>query len=72
MPERGPPNETNPRVRKQIVEKIPRILHDRVVFAPIIEPALLDGVGPRAEVHGLGGIANHPYSAPYEDLKIRK
>jgi hypothetical protein len=29
-------------------------------------------VGRRAEVHGLGAIANHPYSAPYEDLKIKK
>jgi peptide/nickel transport system substrate-binding protein len=65
-------NETNPRVRKQIVDKIQQIIHERVVFVPVIEPAFLNGVGRRAEVHGLGAIANHPYSAPYEDLKIKK
>jgi peptide/nickel transport system substrate-binding protein len=65
-------NETNPRVRKQIVDKIQQILYERAVFVPIIEPAFLCGVGPRAEVSGLGVIANYPYSAPYEDLKIKK
>src|SRR5262245_35276058 len=65
-------NETNPRVRKQIVDKIQQILYERSVFVPIIEPAFLCGVGPRAEVSGIGMIANYPYSAPYEDLKIRR
>jgi len=32
----------------------------------------LNGVGSRAEVHGLGLIPNYPYSAPYEDLKLKK
>ena len=29
-------------------------------------------VGPRLEVHGLGLVANHAYSAPYEDLRLKK
>jgi hypothetical protein len=41
-----------------------------VMFGPVIEPAFLDGVGSRPTVHGLGVIANHPYSGPYEDLKL--
>ena len=32
-------------------------------------PACLDGVGSRPAVHGLGVIANHPSSGPYEALK---
>jgi len=32
-------------------------------------PACLDGVGSRPVVHGLGVIANHPSSGPYEALK---
>jgi hypothetical protein len=35
----------------------------------LVEPAFLNGVGPRLEVHGLGLIANHAYSGPYEDLR---
>ena len=30
------------------------------------------GVGPRLDVHGLGLVANHAYSAPYEDLRLKK
>ena len=32
----------------------------------------LNAIGPRVEESGLGLIAYHPYSAPYEDLKLRK
>jgi hypothetical protein len=45
--------------------------HDRVMFGPVIEPAFLNGVGPRvAQDGGLGVVANHRYSAPYEDLTL--
>ena len=65
-------NEMNPRVRQQILAKMQRLVHERAVFGPIIEPAFLSGVGPRVEESGLGLIANHPYSAPYEDLRVKK
>jgi peptide/nickel transport system substrate-binding protein len=64
--------EMNPRVRRQLLNKMQQLVHDRVMFGPIIEPAFLNGVGPRPQAHGLGAIANHAYSAPYEDLKLRK
>ena len=64
-------NEQNPRVRTQILHKIQQILHDRVMFAPVLEPAFLNGVGPRVATSGLGVIANFPYSAPYEDLALK-
>jgi peptide/nickel transport system substrate-binding protein len=65
-------NEMNPRVRQQILFKMQQLIHDKVVFGPVIEPAFLNGVGPRLEVHGLGLIANHAYSAPYEDLRLKR
>jgi peptide/nickel transport system substrate-binding protein len=65
-------NEMNPRVRQQILFKMQQLIHDKVMFGPIIEPAFLNGVGPRLEVHGLGLIANHAYSAPYEDLRLKR
>ncbi|HUM16518.1 MAG TPA: ABC transporter substrate-binding protein [Candidatus Nitrosotalea sp.] len=65
-------NEMNPRVRQQILFKIQQLIHEKVMFGPVIEPAFLNGVGPRLEVNGLGLIANHAYSAPYEDLRLRR
>jgi peptide/nickel transport system substrate-binding protein len=65
-------NERNPRVRAQILNKMQQIIHEQVQFGPVIEPAFLNGVGPRLEMHGLGAIANHPYSGPYEDLKLKR
>ena len=64
-------NEANPRVRQQILHKIQQLIHERVMFAPVIEPAFLNGVGPRVAVHGLGSVGNFPYSSPYEDLKLK-
>jgi peptide/nickel transport system substrate-binding protein len=64
-------NEMNPRVRQQLLFKIQQMIHERVMFGPVIEPAFLNGVGPRPAVSGLGLITNHAYSAPYEDLKLK-
>jgi peptide/nickel transport system substrate-binding protein len=65
-------NEMNPRVRQQILHKMQQLIHERAMFGPVLEPAFLNGVGPRLEVHGLGLVANHAYSAPYEDLRLKK
>ena len=40
-----------------------------MLFAPIMEPALLIGVGSR--LGELPTIAGHPYLSPYEDLKLK-
>jgi peptide/nickel transport system substrate-binding protein len=55
----------------QILDKVQQMIHERAMFTGVIEPAFLNGVGARAAVHGLGLIANHAYSAPYEDLKLK-
>jgi peptide/nickel transport system substrate-binding protein len=57
--------------RQQILTKMQQLIHERAMFAPIIEPVMLNGVGPRVEVHGLGLIANYPWVAPYEEVKLR-
>jgi peptide/nickel transport system substrate-binding protein len=36
-------NEQNPRPRAQILQKIQQIVHDRAMFAPVMEPAFLNG-----------------------------
>lgn len=44
-------------------------MHERVLFAPGVEPPLLNGYGPRVAESGLGLIVGHLYSAPYEDRR---
>jgi peptide/nickel transport system substrate-binding protein len=65
-------NEANPRVRQQILHRIQQIMHERAMFVPVMQPAFLNGVGPRVDAHGLGAIPGFAYSAPYEDLTLRK
>jgi peptide/nickel transport system substrate-binding protein len=41
------------------------------MFVPIWELAFLSGTGPRVAESGLTLIPGHPYSAPYEELKLK-
>ncbi len=55
--------------REAMLHKIEPLMHERAMFAPILERAVLTSVGPRlAEVPTIPG---HPYFSPYEDLKLR-
>ncbi len=55
--------------REAMLHKIQQLMHERAMFAPIIEPALLSGLGARlAEPPTITG---HPYLSPYEDLKLK-
>jgi peptide/nickel transport system substrate-binding protein len=64
--------ELDPKRREALLHQIQRLAHERVMAAPLWELGFLNGVGPRVEESGLGLIALHPYSAPYEDLKLKK
>src|SRR5258706_694411 len=63
--------ETDRKKREALLHQIQRIAHDRVMFAPNWELAFLNLVGPPVEEAGLGLIEHHPYSPPYEDLKLK-
>jgi peptide/nickel transport system substrate-binding protein len=41
------------------------------VFAPIWEIGGLRGVGQRVEDSEIGHVAGYPWSAPYEDIKLK-
>jgi peptide/nickel transport system substrate-binding protein len=55
--------------RETLLHRIQQLVHERAMFAPIVEPALLSAVGPR--VGDVPTIAGHPYFSPYEDLTVR-
>ena len=65
-------NETNPRVRQQLLHKIQQLVHERALAIPVMETAFLNGVGAKVDNHGLNVITGFAYSAPYEDLTLRK
>ena len=61
--------EVDAKRREAILHRIQQLMHERAMFAPIIEQAALTGVGPRlAEVPTITG---HPFISPYEDLKLK-
>jgi peptide/nickel transport system substrate-binding protein len=64
--------EQDPKRREMLRHQIQRVAHERVIAAPLWELGFLNAIGPRVEESGLGLIAYHPYSAPYEDLKLKK
>lgn len=62
---------TDPKRREAVLHKIQQLVHEKVMYAPIWELAFLNGVGPRVGESGLGLIAGHAYSAPYEDVTLK-
>src|SRR5687767_4713502 len=64
--------ENDVKKREAMIHQIQQILHDRVTHVPIYELAFIWGIGPRAEEPGINLIRGYAYSAPYEELKVRK
>ena len=64
--------EMDAKKREALLYRIQQLVHEKVMFAPIVEPAFLNGQGARVAESGLGLIVGHLYSAPYEDLRLRK
>jgi peptide/nickel transport system substrate-binding protein len=63
--------ETDKKRREAILHKIQQLMHERVMFSPILEPAFLNGYGPKVAESGLGLISVHAYSAPYEEVRLK-
>ena len=54
-----------------MLHAIQRSAYERVMFAPIWQLAFLNAEGPRIADSSLGRIDGHPYSAPYEDVRLK-
>ncbi len=64
--------ETDSKRREALIHQIQQILYDRVMYVPIYELAFIWGVGPTVEEPGINLIRSFAYSAPLEDLKLKK
>ena len=64
--------ETDKKKREAMLHQIQQILHERVRFAPIWDYVWPSGVGPRVAEPALMLINPYPWSAPLEDVKLKK
>jgi peptide/nickel transport system substrate-binding protein len=64
--------ERDRKKREAILHQIQRIMHERVMYGPIFEPATLHGVGPRIEEPAVGLSPLLYFAAPYEDMRLKK
>jgi peptide/nickel transport system substrate-binding protein len=64
-------HERDRKKREEMLHQIQRILFEKKIFAPIWENGFIRGVGPRVEEPALSLIPSFPYSAPYEDVRLK-
>jgi peptide/nickel transport system substrate-binding protein len=65
-------NERDRRKREAILHQIQRLMYERVMHAPIFEPATLHGIGPRVEEPAVGLNSVLYFTAPYEDMRLKR
>ncbi len=64
--------ETDRKKREAMLHQIQKLLHERVRFAPMWEYIWPSGIGPRVGDAALMKIDPYPWSAPYEDVTLKK
>ena len=64
--------ELDRKKREALLHKIQQLVHEKAMVIPIWELAFINGHGPRVQESGLGLIPGHAYSAPYEDVRLKK
>jgi peptide/nickel transport system substrate-binding protein len=63
--------ELDRKKREAILHRIQQLIHEKVMYLPIWQLAALQGHGSRVAESGLGLIADYPWSAPYEEVRLR-
>jgi peptide/nickel transport system substrate-binding protein len=64
--------ERDRKKREALLHQIQRLMHERVMFTGIFEPATLHGVGPRVEEAAIGLNTQLYFAAPYEDMRLKR
>jgi peptide/nickel transport system substrate-binding protein len=58
--------------RELLLHQIQRLVHERVRIAPIFEYVWPSGIGPRVEEPALMLIDPYPWSAPLEEVRLKR
>jgi peptide/nickel transport system substrate-binding protein len=64
-------SELDPQTREAILHRIQQLIHDKAMYLPLWQLAVLTGYGPRVAEPGLGLIADYPWAAPYEEVTLK-
>jgi peptide/nickel transport system substrate-binding protein len=64
--------ETDRKKREALLHQIQQIVYDRVRIAPIFQYIWPSGIGPRVEEPALMLIDPYPWSAPLEEVRLKK
>jgi len=64
--------ERDRKKREALLHQIQRLMYERIMHAPIFEPATLHGVGPRVAEPAVGLNALLYFAAPYEEMRPKK
>jgi peptide/nickel transport system substrate-binding protein len=57
--------------REVVLHRIQQLIHDKAMYLPLWQLAVLTGYGPRVAEPGLGLIEDYPWAAPYEEVKLK-
>ena len=57
--------------RTELLHRMQQLVHERAVYAPLWQLGFLHGQGRRVEDPAFDLISGHPYSAPYEDVRLK-
>jgi peptide/nickel transport system substrate-binding protein len=63
--------ELDGKKREATLHKIQELVYERMIYAHLWQLGVIHGIGPRVGESGLGFIAGHPYSTPYEDVTLK-
>jgi hypothetical protein len=58
--------------REEVLHDIQRRMHERVMFAPIMEVATLHAVGPKVLEAAIGITPLTYFPTPYEEMRMRE
>jgi peptide/nickel transport system substrate-binding protein len=62
----------DPTTREALLHRLQALMHERVRHAPLLEQAVLIGVGPRVEEPAIGLIPLVSFPAPYEEMRLKR
>ena len=64
--------ETDKKKREALLHQIQRLVHERVRYGPIYQYVWPSGIGPRVAEPALMLINPYPWSAPLEEVRLKK
>jgi peptide/nickel transport system substrate-binding protein len=57
--------------RAEVLDKMQQLIHQRTIYAPLLQLAFINGVGPRVGESGFGLIPGFAYTAPFEEITLK-